>query len=131
MHLQVTCHFLILNLVDSGVFISHCIRSSSSPHLGSALVCQHRLQVSSYRKSRLVVVLGDGLNGPAPGFLYASRPFFLVALCPREARLPRDQIYQLYSELRVLKICISQHLLLPEPDIGVISEHLGVLNLLL
>jgi hypothetical protein len=75
----------------------------------------------------LVFGLRDHLSGLGPVALVACGSLLLGRGVDQVGQVPRCQVGQLHTKLCVLEESISQHLLLPEPDIIIPLEHLGVL----
>ena len=76
----------------------------------------------------LVVGLRDHLGGLGPAPLVARGGVLLGGGVDEGGQVPGGQVGQLYRQVGVLEDGIGQDLLLPQADVGVALQHLGVLG---
>ena len=75
----------------------------------------------------LVVSLGVYLNGPGSSPLVSGRDILLRWGVDQGSQVSSSEVGELDRMLGVLQNAISEDLLVPEADVGVALEHLGVL----
>ena len=76
----------------------------------------------------LVVDLGDHLRCPGSAPLVARGDVLLSRGLDQGGHVPGSEVGELDRKLGVLQDAVSEDLLVPESDVGVALEHLGVLS---
>ena len=76
----------------------------------------------------LAICLGDHLGGLGPAPLVARGGVLLGGGVDEGGQVPGGQVGQLYRQVGVLEDGIGQDLLLPQADVGVALQYLGVLG---